>query len=75
MRGRLWCGLLCLLLLVGCKTVAETRAEQEDDAKCQSSYGVKPGEPAYVQCRAMFNAARTAAPDDPRNPGLLTPGH
>jgi hypothetical protein len=68
MRGRLWCGLLCLLLLAGCNTVAEMRAE-EDDAKCQS-YGAKPGAPAYVQCRATLDAIRT---NDPRNPGLLAP--
>jgi hypothetical protein len=30
------------------------------DAKCQL-YGAKPGEPAYVQCRAQLNAARTGA--------------
>ena len=70
MHGRLWCGLLCLLLLAGCKTVAEMRAE-EDDAKCQS-YGAKPGAPAYVQCRATLEALRT---HDPRNPGLLAPDH
>jgi len=63
MRGRLWCGLLCFLLAVGCadykaKLAAERAAA--DDAKCQS-YGAKPAEPAYVQCRAQLDAARTVA--------------
>jgi hypothetical protein len=57
MRGLLWCGLFCVL--IGC---AEYKAQlaAEDDAKCQS-YGAKRGEPAYVQCRAQLDAARTQA--------------
>jgi hypothetical protein len=31
-----------------------------DDQKCQS-YGSRPGEPAYVQCRSQLDAARTQA--------------
>jgi hypothetical protein len=59
MPKSIWCGLLCLLLLTGCKTFEEMYAEA-DNAKCQS-YGSKPGEPAYVQCRAQLDAARSVA--------------
>jgi hypothetical protein len=61
--------LLCALaILSGCAdwTIAEwtTKAaanrDAEDDAKCQSS-GSKPDDPAYVQCRAQLDAARTKA--------------
>ena len=59
MPKSIWCGLLCLLLLSGCKTFEEMYAEQ-DDAKCQT-YGSRPGEPSYVQCRAQLDAARSIA--------------
>jgi hypothetical protein len=38
----------------------EARNAAEDDAKCRS-YGAKIGEPAYVQCRAQLDTARTQA--------------
>lgn len=44
--------------LAGCATAAD-RARL-DDAKCQS-YGSRPGDPAYVTCRAQLDAARTQA--------------
>ncbi|HYQ07527.1 MAG TPA: hypothetical protein VER26_11190 [Xanthobacteraceae bacterium] len=59
--------LLCALaILSGCadstfetwKTKAAANRDAEDDAKCQSSGG-KPDDPAYVQCRAQLDAART----------------
>ena len=61
--------LLCALaILSGCadstfeawKTKAAAKQDAEDDAKCQSS-GSKPDDPAYVQCRAQLDAARTQA--------------
>jgi len=61
--------LLCALaILSGCadstfetwKTKAAANRDAEDDAKCQSSGG-KPDDPAYVQCRAQLDAARTQA--------------
>ena len=61
--------LLCALaILSGCadstfvawKTKAAANQDAEDDAKCQSSGG-KPDDPAYVQCRAQLDAARTQA--------------
>ena len=62
--------LLCALaiLLSGCadwtfdawKTKAAAKQDAADDAKCQSS-GSKPDDPAYVQCRAQLDAARTQA--------------
>jgi hypothetical protein len=64
MRGLLWCGLFCCCLLAtGCADYLAKLAAQhaaEDDAKCQS-YGAKQGDPAYVQCRAQLDAARTQA--------------
>jgi hypothetical protein len=45
---------LVCLSLVGCAAAAK------DDTKCRS-YGSSPGEPAYVQCRATLDAARTQA--------------
>jgi hypothetical protein len=53
---------LLALALAGCasRTEIEQRNAIEDDAKCQS-YGAKLGEPAYVQCRAQLDAARTGA--------------
>ena len=61
--------LLCALaILSGCAnstfeawtTKAAANRDAEDDAKCQSSGG-KPDDPAYVQCRAQLDAARTQA--------------
>ena len=55
--------------LVGCASEAERQARQAerlerlaaaDDAKCKG-YGAQPGSPAYVQCRAQLDAARTQA--------------
>jgi hypothetical protein len=57
---------LCALT-VGLSACADYKAKlaahqqaAEDDAKCQSS-GSKPDEPAYLQCRAQLDAARTTA--------------
>jgi hypothetical protein len=60
--------LLCALaiLVSGCadwKAKLAAKQDTEDDAKCQSSGG-KPGDPAYVQCRAQLDAARTQAADE-----------
>ena len=52
--------LVALLLLTGC---AEQQAKL-DDGKCRS-YGANPGDPAYVQCRAQLDAARTVASSMP----------
>ena len=62
--------LLCALAIImsGCadstfdawKTKAAAKQDAKDDAKCQSSGG-KPDDPAYVQCRAQLDAARTQA--------------
>jgi uncharacterized protein YceK len=46
------------LLLGGCATQAQIDAA--DDAKCVS-YGARPGDAAYVTCRAQLDAARTQA--------------
>jgi hypothetical protein len=53
---------IALLAVGGCASDAEIaqRRAVVNDAKCQS-YGAKPGEPAYVQCRAQLDAARTGA--------------
>jgi hypothetical protein len=82
--------LFVAVVVAGC---AERRAEivakraAEDDAKCVS-YGAKPGDPAYVQCRTQLDAARTQAnaieaaapppapytpPNDPANPFTRPP--
>ena len=58
---RPWCVLLCCLLAVGCaESQVQTAAEQEagDDIKCQSG-GAKPGDPAYLECRAQAKSTRT----------------
>jgi len=49
-------------ILAGCASEAERAARWAavDDAKCKS-YGAQPGTPAYVQCRAQLDAARTQA--------------
>jgi hypothetical protein len=52
--------LIVPLLLGGCVSFDPKALAAHDDAKCQS-YGAKPGDPAYVQCRAQLDAARTAA--------------
>lgn len=61
--------LLALLSLAGCGNVGagwhdlahpEERWAAQDDAKCRS-YGSQAGSPAYVQCRAQLDAARTQA--------------
>jgi hypothetical protein len=48
--------------LAGCMSEAERKARFAaiDDGKCQG-YGAQPGTPAYVQCRAQLDAARTQA--------------
>jgi hypothetical protein len=61
MCGRLCCGLLCFLLTVGCADYKAGRAEQQaaaDDAQCLLG-GAKAGDPAYLQCRAQLDSART----------------
>ena len=50
--------LLAVLSLAGCASRADLAAA--DDAKCQG-YGAAPGSPAYVQCRAQLDSARTTA--------------
>ena len=51
-----WAWALLLALAVGgCVDVAKL-----DDQKCQG-YGAAQGSPAYVQCRAQLDAARTQA--------------
>ena len=58
--------LISAIVLAAC--VAGCVSDQErlarlaaiDDGKCQG-YGAKPGTPAYVQCRAQLDAARTQA--------------
>lgn len=54
--------ILALPLLAGCEPTAEQRYRQMqmDDAKC-TGYGAKPGDAAYVQCRAQLDAARPQA--------------
>jgi hypothetical protein len=54
-----------LLLLAGTLAACSTEADRQrlaamDDAKCRS-YGGELGTPAYVQCRAQLDAARTQA--------------
>jgi hypothetical protein len=54
------------LALGGCAPTGEQRLQRErsqrqlDNDKCES-YGAKKGEPAYAQCRAQLDAARTGA--------------
>jgi hypothetical protein len=64
MYARLLCALLCFLFAVGCAQQPQLTAEQEvaDDVKCQSA-GAKPGDPAYLQCRAELNSARATQVD------------
>jgi hypothetical protein len=60
--------LLCLVL-AGCTQADEAKLaqEREDVAKC-ASYGAYPGEPAYVQCRAQLEDARTVATASVKRP-------
>jgi hypothetical protein len=63
MCGRLWCGLLCFLLTVGCADYKTGQADQQaaaDDAQCLLG-GAKAGDPAYLQCKAQLDSARTQA--------------
>jgi len=72
---RPWCALLCCLLAVGCaEPQVQTAAEQEagDDIKCQSG-GAKPGDPAYLECRAQAKSARTQ-PEIMPHPGAVMSG-
>jgi hypothetical protein len=48
--------------LAGCAGQAAYQARMAalDDGKCKG-YGAQPGTPAYVQCRAQLDAARTQA--------------
>jgi ABC-type uncharacterized transport system auxiliary subunit len=54
--------IVCAALAAALCGCAATRAELDayDDKKCRS-YGAQPGAPAYVQCRAQLDAARTQA--------------
>lgn len=75
MRVRLWCVLLCSLLAVGCaESQVQTAAEQEagDDIKCHSG-GAKPGDAAYLECRAQTKSARTQSGIIP-HPGAAMSG-
>lgn len=53
---------LSAALLAGCASREAREAEWgvKDDAQCQS-YGARPGDPAYVNCRTQLSAARTTA--------------
>jgi len=47
--------ILLALLLAGCQTTEERlAADAADDAQCKS-YGIEPGDPAYVQCRTNLD--------------------
>jgi hypothetical protein len=67
--------MLCLLLGGCAEYQAKVAAAQaaRDDAKC-ISYGATLGDPAYVQCRAQLDAARTqAAATEAAAPGVNFP--
>jgi hypothetical protein len=69
MHGRAIAGAIFgCLLLSGCVT-AEEQAKL-DDSKCQS-YGTKPGEPAYFQCRTQLETERNPTP--PAAPVITSP--
>lgn len=64
--------LLTILALAGCQTDQPGRGElfaskdeiaAKDDATCRG-YGAKPGEPVYIQCRAMQDQRRDAYKHD-----------
>jgi hypothetical protein len=48
--------------VAGCATEPDRQARfaANDDSECKS-YGGQPGTPAYLQCRAQLDAARTQA--------------
>ena len=48
--------------MAGCASEAEVKARMAaiNDGKCKG-YGAQPATPAYVQCRAQLDAARTQA--------------
>ena len=48
------------LAACGSQAGFQERMAKLDDSKCQG-YGAQPGTPAYVQCRAQLDAARTGA--------------
>jgi hypothetical protein len=60
--------LLCFVL-AECTVADEAKLaqEREDVAKC-ASYGAYPGEPAYFQCRAQLEDARTVATASGKRP-------
>jgi hypothetical protein len=58
MLAAIGAALLLAALLSGCVT-AEEQA-RIDDSKCQG-YGAQLGSPAYIQCRAQLDAAKTQA--------------
>jgi len=52
------------ITIFACLLLSDCTAEQQaklDDSKCQS-YGTKPGELPYLQCRADLDAARNPTP-------------
>jgi hypothetical protein len=60
-----WLLFLLAIGLAGCESAEHRQARlaaiaAADDGKCRS-YGGEPGTPAYVQCRAQLDAARTQA--------------
>jgi hypothetical protein len=57
MRKSYWLVGICLCL---CGCASQAQIDAYDDSKC-TSYGSRPGDPAYVQCRAQLDAARTQA--------------
>ena len=60
MRAMMTVVTVCLAV-GGCAPTAEQRLRRQlDNDKCES-YGAKKGEPAYAQCRARLDAARTRA--------------
>ena len=59
---KLFITIILAAFVAGCVTDEErfARLAAIDDGKCQG-YGAKAGTPAYVQCRAQLDAARTQA--------------
>ena len=63
--------LVLITLLTGCQTTEDRIAA--DDRRCQS-YGTKPGDPAYVQCRMGLDNNRAMVESSERlgrGPGLI----
>jgi hypothetical protein len=59
--------------IFACLLLSDCTAEEQaklDDSKCQS-YGTKPGELPYLQCRAQLDAARNPTP--PPAPVIMPP--